>query len=102
MDEDALQGVRREDTDGVTTLHYVHGEHALLKVLWPDVLEIGVAESVLRQREAARGRSQGRAARHRTPAGIQREERRASELSQRANRQALSQPFDVSEARLAG
>jgi hypothetical protein len=41
MDEDALQGVRRGDTDGVTTLHYVHGEHALLKVLWPDVLEIG-------------------------------------------------------------
>ena len=41
MDEEALQGVRREDSEGVTTLHYAEGEHALLKVLWPDILEVG-------------------------------------------------------------
>lgn len=41
MDEKALQGVRREESDGTTTLHYVEGTHALLKVLWPDVLEPG-------------------------------------------------------------
>jgi hypothetical protein len=41
MDEEALQGVRREDKEGVTTLQYVEGKHALLKVLWPDVLEVG-------------------------------------------------------------
>ena len=41
MDEAAMQVVRREDLDGVTTLHYVEGEHGLLKVLWPDVLEDG-------------------------------------------------------------
>jgi hypothetical protein len=41
MDEAAVQGVRRDDSAGVTTLHYAEGEHALLKVLWPDVLEVG-------------------------------------------------------------
>jgi hypothetical protein len=41
MDEAASRGVRREDTEGLTTLHYAEGEHALLKVLWPDVLEVG-------------------------------------------------------------
>ncbi len=41
MDEAAGQGVRRGDLAGVTTLHYTDGEHALLKVLWPDVLEVG-------------------------------------------------------------
>ena len=46
MDAEALQSVRREDMDGVTTLHYVKGKHALLKVLWPDVLEIGDRFSV--------------------------------------------------------
>jgi hypothetical protein len=41
MNEAAAQGVRREDREGVTTLHYAEGEHALLKVLWPEVLEVG-------------------------------------------------------------
>ncbi|MHC4875611.1 MAG: hypothetical protein ACYTGL_03870 [Planctomycetota bacterium] len=41
MDETALKGVKREDREGVTTLHYTDGTHALLKVVWPDVLEIG-------------------------------------------------------------
>jgi len=41
MDETAMQGVRRENTEGTTTLHYAEGEHPLLKVLWPDVLEVG-------------------------------------------------------------
>jgi hypothetical protein len=41
MDAEALQGVRREHKDGLTALHYVEGKHALLKVLWPDVLEVG-------------------------------------------------------------
>ncbi len=41
MDEVASRGVRREHAEGITTLHYAEGEHALLKVLWPDVLEVG-------------------------------------------------------------
>lgn len=41
MDEEALKGVRREDTDEAITLEYVSGEHPLLKVLWPDVLQSG-------------------------------------------------------------
>ena len=41
MDEAAVRGVRRDDSEGVTTLHYTEGEHALLKVLWPDVLAVG-------------------------------------------------------------
>ncbi|WP_442509756.1 hypothetical protein SH528x_001348 [Novipirellula sp. SH528] len=41
MDETAAQGVRREVSDGTTTLHYLDGAHSLLKVLWPDVLEVG-------------------------------------------------------------
>jgi hypothetical protein len=41
MNEVASQGVHREDAAGLTTLHYAEGEHALLKVLWPDVLEVG-------------------------------------------------------------
>lgn len=41
MDEEALQGIRREDKEGVTTLQYVEGKHPLLKVLWPDILEVG-------------------------------------------------------------
>jgi hypothetical protein len=41
MDDKALQGVRHEDTEGVANLHYVEGENALLKVLWPDVLDVG-------------------------------------------------------------
>lgn len=41
MDEAAMRGVRRDDAEGVTTMHYWEGEHALLKVLWPDVLEVG-------------------------------------------------------------
>ena len=41
MDEAAVRGVRRDDSEGVTTLQYTEGEHALLKVLWPDVLAVG-------------------------------------------------------------
>ena len=41
MNNDALQGISRERTEGGVAIHYVEGEHALLKVLWPDVLEIG-------------------------------------------------------------
>jgi hypothetical protein len=41
MDEAAVQGIRRNDSEGITTLHYTEGQHALLKVLWPDVLEVG-------------------------------------------------------------
>ena len=46
MDEKALQGVRREVAEGVTTLHYAEGDNALLKVLWPDILEVGDRFSV--------------------------------------------------------
>ena len=46
MDAEAAQGVRREDSLGTTTLHYVDGTHSLLKVLWPDVLEVGDRFSV--------------------------------------------------------
>ena len=37
MDEEALKGVHREHAEDLTALHYAEGEHALLKVLWPDV-----------------------------------------------------------------
>jgi hypothetical protein len=40
------EGVRREVSAGITTVHYAEGEHGLLKVLWPDVLEVGDRFSV--------------------------------------------------------
>ena len=46
MDDTAQKGVTREDKDDVTTLRYVDGTHALLKVIWPDVLEVGDRFSV--------------------------------------------------------
>lgn len=41
MNEEALRGVNRVNADGVMKLRYAEGEHALLKVIWPDVLEVG-------------------------------------------------------------
>jgi hypothetical protein len=41
MNEAGKQGVFREEAQEVTTLRYAEGDHTLLKVLWPDVLEIG-------------------------------------------------------------
>ena len=45
-EEFEAKGVRRETIDRTTTLHYAEGEHALLKVLWPNVLEVGDRFSV--------------------------------------------------------
>lgn len=41
MNEEALRGVLRDNVAGVVTLQYAEGEHALLKVVWPEVLEVG-------------------------------------------------------------
>jgi hypothetical protein len=40
------RGVVSEVSEQTTTLHYAEGDHALLKVLWPDVLEVGDRFSV--------------------------------------------------------
>lgn len=41
MNEEALRGVHIENAEGLVTLQYAEGAHALLKVVWPDVLEVG-------------------------------------------------------------
>lgn len=46
MDGEAVKGIRREVAEETTTLHYEVGNHALLKVLWPNILEVGDRFSV--------------------------------------------------------
>ncbi|MEZ5431227.1 MAG: hypothetical protein R3F31_08630 [Verrucomicrobiales bacterium] len=41
MNEEALRESLRDNVAGVVTLQYAEGEHALLKVVWPEVLEVG-------------------------------------------------------------
>jgi hypothetical protein len=41
LQEEARQGVHQQHDAGQTTVEYAQGEHALLKVIWPDVLEVG-------------------------------------------------------------
>lgn len=41
MGDTALKGVQHEDRDGVATIRYAEGSHVLLKVIWPDTLEVG-------------------------------------------------------------
>jgi hypothetical protein len=41
LTEEARQGVHQQFDAGQTTVEYAQGDHALLKVIWPDVLEVG-------------------------------------------------------------